>query len=71
MKFLNLKFNAKELGTLRNALQSDKAHLNKILDNPNNLVKGHEDMCKEVINQEIRTLNRLVDYIKSKERLFI
>ena len=60
MKFLNLKFNAKELGTLRNAL-----------DNPNNLVKGHEDMCKEVINQEIRTLNRLVDYIKSKERLFI
>jgi len=71
MKFLNLKFNAKELATIRDALNSDKADLNKLLSDPKYLVKGHEESHKRLINSEIHGLNRLIDYIKSKERLFI
>lgn len=71
MKFLNLKFNAKELATIRDALNSDKDGLNKLLSDPKYLVKGHEEAHKRLINSEIHGLNRLIDYIKSKERLFI
>ena len=71
MKFLDLKFNAKELATIRDALNSDKADLNKLLSDPKYLVKDHEESHKRLINSEIHGLNRLIDYIESKERLFI
>ena len=68
MKFVDLKFNAKELATLRKALLSDKSQLSILLDK-RILVKGHEKEHKELIESEIYSLNRLIDYVKSKERL--
>tara|TARA_R110002020_G_scaffold75509_1_gene192082 strand:- start:406 stop:621 length:216 start_codon:yes stop_codon:yes gene_type:complete len=71
MKYLNLKFNHKELAIIRDALSSDKADLNKLLDRPEKFVKGQEESHKRLINSEIQGLNRLIEYIQSKERLFI
>ena len=53
MKFVDLKF---------------KSQLSILLDK-RTLVKGHEKEHKELIESEIYSLNRLIDYVKSKERL--
>tara|TARA_B100000900_G_C19972256_1_gene470336 strand:- start:217 stop:468 length:252 start_codon:yes stop_codon:yes gene_type:complete len=83
MKFLNLKFNSKELKTIRDALLSDRAELKRLKKDPNFLkeldrpeldIKTKKILrnSKEYrLNQDIYHRTKLIEYIQQKEKLFI
>jgi hypothetical protein len=72
MKLINLKLSDKDLHTIRDALLSDRAELNKIKENPNQLIKtvkkSHRDL---ILNREISSINKLLEYVEAKQKLFI
>jgi len=69
MKFIDLKLNADDLERIGIALSSDNAEARRLLNDPSQLLKGHEASHKSVLESEIRKNNILIDYIKSKEQL--
>ena len=72
MKLVNLKLSDKDLHIIRDALLSDKAELNRIKENPNQLAyhvkKSHRDL---ILNREIYSINKLLEYVEAKQKLFI
>ena len=72
MKLINLKLSDKDLHIIRDALLSDRAELNKIKENPNQLIKtvkkSHRDL---ILNREISSINKLLEYVEAKQKLFI
>jgi hypothetical protein len=83
MKLINLKFNSKELKTIRNALLSDRAELKRLKEDPNFLkeldqpevdikTKKILSNSKEYrLNNDIYHRTKLIEYIEQKEKLFI
>ena len=83
MKFLSLKFNSKELKTIRYALLSDRAELIRLKEDPNflkELDNPQLDIKNKVVlkkskefrlNNDIYHRTKLIEYIQSKEKLFI
>ena len=71
MKFLNLKFNSKELKTIRDALLSDRAELIRLKSDPNFLKELDNNHKEFHLNSDIHHKTRLIEYIQSKEKLFI
>ena len=71
MKFLNLKFNSKELKTIRDALLSDRAELIRLKSDPKFLKELDSNHKEFHLNNDIYHRTRLIEYIQSKEKLFI
>ena len=71
MKFLNLKFNSKELKTIRDALLSEKGELLRLKEDPNFLKELDKEHKEFHLNNDIQHIKRLIEYIQSKEKLFI
>ena len=71
MKFLNLKFNSKELKTIRDALLSDRAELIRLKSDPNFLKELDNNHKEFHLNNDIYHRTKLIEYIQSKEKLFI
>jgi len=71
MKLVNLKFNSKELKTIRNSLLSDRAELKRLKEDPN-FLKELDIKTKEYrLNHDIYHRTKLIEYIEQKEKLFI
>lgn len=71
MKFLSLKFNSKELKTIRYALLSDRAELIRLKEDPNFLKELDNPQKEFRLNNDIYHRTKLIEYIQSKEKLFI
>ena len=71
MKLLSLKFNSKELKTIRDALLSDRAELLRLKEDSNFLKELDVPQKEFHLNNDIHHRTKLIEYIKSKEKLFI
>ena len=72
MKLIDLKLSDKDLKIIRDALLSDRAELNRIKENPNQLEKYVKSTHRElIINREISMINKLLEYVEAKQKLFI
>tara|TARA_R110002012_G_scaffold169471_3_gene333386 strand:- start:574 stop:825 length:252 start_codon:yes stop_codon:yes gene_type:complete len=83
MKFLSLKFNSKELKTIRDALISDRAEIRRLKEDPNFLkeldtpeldIKTKRILRKSKefrLNNDIYHRSKLIEYIEQKEKFFI